>query len=103
MANCTFGIFPVDKSCKNGERSKILRSLFVAPGIPNHACQNQSLQSTTASKAIVATPLLSVVDYDILVKLKISIIDKKFLDQVTCIEIFNCNLLWYLVDVVAML
>jgi len=36
-------------------------------------------------------------------KKKNSTIDKKFLDQVTCIDIFNCNWLWYLVDAVAML
>ena len=35
--------------------------------------------------------------------MKNSTIDKKFLNQVTCIDIFNCNWLWYLVDAVAML
>ena len=36
--------------------------------------------------------------------MKISTFDKKFLDQVTtCIDIFNCNWLWYLVDAVEML
>ena len=36
-------------------------------------------------------------------KKKNSTFDKKFLDQVTCIDIFNCNWLWYLVDAVEML
>ena len=35
--------------------------------------------------------------------MKNSTIDKIFLNQVTCIDIFNCNWLWYLVDAVAML
>jgi hypothetical protein len=35
--------------------------------------------------------------------MKNSTIDKKFLNQVTCIDIFNCNWLWYLVDAVEML
>ena len=35
--------------------------------------------------------------------MKISTIDTKFLDQVTCFDIFNCVWLWYLVDAVEML
>jgi hypothetical protein len=35
--------------------------------------------------------------------MKNSTIDKKFLNQVTCIDIFNCNWLWYLDDAVAIL
>ena len=35
--------------------------------------------------------------------MKNSTIDKIFLNQVTCIDIFNCNWLWYLVDAVEML
>ena len=48
------GVLPAFKSRKNGERSKIMR-LLLAPGILNHVCQNQSLQSTAASKATVVT------------------------------------------------
>jgi hypothetical protein len=34
---------------------------------------------------------------------KISTIDKKCLNQVTCFDIFNCNWLWYLVHAVELL